>query len=95
MFNRCYRQVIYLCKNLVFVYRTATIEAIYRLPTQVICDVALGGPKLNKLFVTSSKVAINLFTGQPSNDKLTSSAGSLFIIDVGTPGFKASKVRLE
>lgn len=57
--------------------------------------VAFGGPKLDKLFVTTGSSIFNIFAGTPANDTLTSSAGALFMISgLDAKGFAGKKLCL-
>lgn len=50
------------------------------MPTQVITGLAFGGPKLKTLFVLSASLPVDIYTGQSSNQSLTESAGSMFMV---------------
>lgn len=65
------------------------------MPTEVITTPTFGGPNLDQLFVASGSQNFDFATGQPNNQTLTSSAGSLFrIIGYGSRGYPASRMRL-
>lgn len=71
-----------------FHYSTSKVLKVYNLPTHIVTNLAFGGPYLDELFVLSSRLPFNLFTGQIDNDPLTSSAGSMFIIkNVNAKGY--------
>lgn len=74
---------------------TSKVLKKFEIPTEIVINIAFGGPKKNELFVTTSRLPFDLFTGQLANDTLSSSAGFLFIIkDTGARGIEGTALRL-
>lgn len=74
------------------IHRNSQFLGMIDLSTEIITAVAFGGPKMDILFVLSSSLPLNIYTGQSTNGMLSSSAGSLFMVDgLGTKGFAPKK----
>lgn len=68
--------------------RTKKLLKTIELPTQLINNLAFGGPFFDKLFVTTGSTAFNFDSGTIADDTLTPSAGEVFVIEnLGTRGF--------
>lgn len=66
---------------------------VIEVPTQLIVNVAFGGPDLNVLFVTTASFPLNANTGLPELRQLSPEAGSLFMIEgIGATGYEGYKL---
>lgn len=71
-------------------------DKIYHIPTPIVNGVAFGGPDLNELFVTTSRLEFNMFTAELESERITPNAGSLFIIkDVHAVGYAGTEIKLR
>lgn len=61
-------------------FRTSKLLKVINLPTEIITSVAFGGPKMDVLFVLSSTFPLSIHTGLSTNETLSSTAGSLFMV---------------
>ncbi len=69
---------------------------MFEIPTAFTLNIAFGGPDLNELFVVTGQLPFDLFTGTLKDQKLTASAGNLFVIkNVGATGYAGVPLRLN
>ena len=63
-----------------------SVDRIVELPTRSITNCAFGGPDLKTLYITSARIV----DGKPERLE-----GSLFALEVDTPGLPENQVRLS
>lgn len=87
------------CIKCIYVFncRTGLIEDIIDIPAETVNGVVFGGPKMDVLFVTTSKlIYFNYFDatlpiGNPSNDTM---AGQIFMVKgLNTKGCPSKRVK--
>lgn len=78
-----------------FDFRTHKLLKVIEMPTQLVVNLAFGGPNLDVLFVTSAKGTLGIYSGKSTNQTLTDVAGSLFMIEgLNARGFNGRKLNL-
>lgn len=76
-------------------FRTGEVMLLINIPAKVVTGVTFGGENLDMLLVATTTIALDISTGQPTNETFPEDSGKVFsVTGLGATGVLAYTVEV-